>query len=79
MNTVTYVLDTLETLPGKNSKTFTIRFAKDYFLAKDNVLYGPNGVKFKVTKTYKFNLWRRILYRFGIKFKMHDCVKVEQL
>jgi hypothetical protein len=74
-----YVLKTLETLPGKDGKTFTIRFAEDYNMARNDIMVGVNGVKCQVTKVYRFNIWRRILCLFGIEFKMFNCVVVKEI
>lgn len=62
--------------PGINNKPFKILFYQDW-LKKGDYLIIERGLKVKVTKVYKRTWWRKLLYYFGVKTKLFDCVKVE--
>jgi len=52
-------------------------FNKNYFKKNDILICDNTPSKVRVTKVYKYNLWRKILNLCGVKFKLFNCVKVE--
>lgn len=64
--------------PGSNKASFTIVFQEPYF-KKGDILINSRDYQLKVTKVYKYNWYRKLLNFFGIKFKLFNCIKVENL
>ena len=71
--------DKAQKCPRSKAGVFVLKFDQDYEFARKNILCSPNGYQVKITKVYKFNWYRRLLYFFGIPFKMFNCVKVKEL
>ena len=66
-----------DSLPGSKAKPFLLKF-EDSFFQKGNILNsGLPNVQLRIIKVYKFNWYRKLLHFFGFKFKMFNCVKVE--
>jgi len=59
------------------NKPFILMFNKNYFKKNDILICDNTPSKVRVTKVYKYNLWRKILNLCGVKFKLFNCVKVE--
>ena len=59
-------------------KSFIIKCDSNWF-KKNEILDTPSGVRLKVTKVYKYNLWRKFLHLLGIKFKMFNCVRLKEI
>lgn len=64
--------------PGKNGKTFTI-YLEDTFFKKGDILTSEESTNLKVIKVYKFNLWRKLLYKLGFNIKIFNGVKVKTI
>lgn len=59
--------------------TFKLKMQKNYW-HKNDVIELANGTKpmqLKVTKVYKFNLWRRLLFKLGFSFKSMEMVQIK--
>jgi hypothetical protein len=55
-------------------------YISDNYVKKKDILTIGNGIyKVIVIKVYKYNLWRKLLKLFGIKFEHFNCVKVREL
>lgn len=67
-----------EIVPGRNEDQFILKFAENFHWRINDIIYGSDGIEVKVVKIYRFNLFRRILWFFGIPFKYMNCVKVEK-
>ncbi len=65
--------------PKMNRKTFILYFDDNYF-KKGDILDSGTSYQVKVIKVYKYNLFRRLLFKwFNIPFKMYNCVKVKDI
>lgn len=64
--------------PGLKGNEFTLVFKEQYF-NKGDLLKSFDNVNLKVTKVYKYNWWRKLLNFLGIRFKMFNCIKVEEV
>jgi hypothetical protein len=62
--------------PGSGKGSFIIRFTTPFFNNGD-ILSTPDNQQLRITKVYKYNWYRKLLNFFGIKFKLFNCVKVE--
>jgi hypothetical protein len=60
------------------SEKFVLYFTKDSFLNANVLLTENKECQLRVTKAYKYNLWRKLLHRLGIPFKLFDCKLEEQ-
>lgn len=64
------------------SKTFSKPFIvvlEENWYKKGDILTSASNFQVRVTKVYKYNLWRKILNFFGIKFKLFNCVLVKPI
>jgi hypothetical protein len=61
---------------GLDGETFKLKMEAEYF-AHGNLYHFGTGQKFKVKKVYKFNWWRRLLFRLGVSFKSMDLEEVK--
>lgn len=63
--------------PGYKTKPFYIELDSHSFNQK-SITEALTNVELEITKVYRFNLWRRALYFFGIPFRMFDC-KIKEI
>jgi len=61
----------------KLCKPFNLKF-KDHTFKRGDILLCNEG-RLRITKVYKYNLYRKILNIFGIEFKLSDHVKVKEI
>lgn len=62
--------------PGINQQSFVMKLSDVFFKKGDTLTFGGNTTV-KVVKVYKYNIWRKFLNFFGIKFKLFNCIKVK--
>lgn len=60
-----------------NSNKPFIIYIHDHCFKEDDVIC-IDIYYYRVVKVYKYNLWRKILNFFGIKFKLHNCLQIKQ-
>lgn len=61
--------------PGVKGKPFNIKLDGHWFKKNDFLRVSSNH-EVIVTKVYNRTWWRRLLYYFGFKTKLFDCIKV---
>jgi hypothetical protein len=59
--------------PGLKPKPFKIYFKEAWFKRND-ILQISETYKVRVLKVYNNSWWKKLLQRFGFKFKLYDCV-----
>lgn len=64
-------------LPEKKRSLFIIKFDTTVPFNQKNILTTPDNTQVRITKIYKYNLYRKILRFFGFRFKLFNCVKVK--
>lgn len=66
------------TVPGKEGKTFVIKFDREHFKKGDLLTYGASITTLKVIKVYKLTWWRKLLMRMGFRIRLIHAVKVQE-
>nr|WP_298659905.1 hypothetical protein [uncultured Flavobacterium sp.] len=58
-----------------DGKPFTVKMDSSYFQKRDVVV--TQSKKFLVVKTYKFNWWRKFLFKLGFKFHSAELKEIK--